>query len=86
MDYSKAILVVCLTLFIVIGVNAWIYVSISRKNSIGQIELLRRAANRAKNPWQPEDDNLSELSRLVKGLQDVKDVTENNEDEKEVAK
>ncbi len=68
MDPSRVFLVVCITLFIVVGINAAIYVSVTRKNSIGQIELMRRAANRARDPWKPEDDNLKELSRLVSEL------------------
>jgi len=68
MDPSRVFLVVCITLFIVVGINAAIYVSVTRKNSIGQIELMRRAANRARDPWKPEDDNLKELSRLVSDL------------------
>ncbi len=69
MDLSKAALVILLTLMLVVVINLGIYYSVSRKNTIGQIELLRRAANRAKNPWQSEDNNLSELSRLVKEIQ-----------------
>ena len=68
MDPSRVFLVVCITLFVVVGINAAIYVSVTRKNSIGQIELMRRAANRARDPWKPEDDNLKELSRLVSDL------------------
>ncbi len=68
MDYSKAFLVVCLTLIIVIGINAAIYVMLSRRNEVGQIELLRRASKRARQPWREEDDNLQELSQRVKEL------------------
>lgn len=68
MDLEKAALVVCLTLFIVIGFNALIYVSVSRGDTAGAFELFRRATHRARNPWQPEDDDLQELSRLVAGL------------------
>jgi hypothetical protein len=68
MDLEKAALVVCLTLFIVIGFNALIYISVSRGDTAGTIELFRRATRRARNPWQPEDDDLEELSRLVSGL------------------
>ncbi len=70
MDPNRVILVVCVTLFLVVGINAAIYVSFSRKNTIGQIELMRRAANRARDPWGPEDANLQELSRLVADLKD----------------
>ena len=68
MDLEKAGLVVCITLFIVIGFNALIYLSVSRGDTVGSIELLRRATNRVRDPWKPEDDDLKELSRLVSGL------------------
>jgi len=82
MDLDRAFLVVCVTLFIVIGINAAIYVSYSRKNTVGQIELFRRAAKRARDPWEPEDANLRELSRLVselKGPEDGPKESDNND-------
>jgi len=68
LDLDKAGLVICLTLFIVIGINAAIYVSLRRGNTVGQIELLRKAAGRAYKPWEEEDEALSELSRRVHEL------------------
>ncbi|UCH59194.1 MAG: hypothetical protein JSV61_13370 [Anaerolineales bacterium] len=68
MDPGKAGLVICLTLFIVIGINAAIYASIRRGNTVGQIELLRKAAKRARNPWEDEDEALKELSKRVSEL------------------
>lgn len=72
MDYSKALIIVFITLVIVIGLNAAIYYGITRKHSrndsVGQIELLRRAAGRVRDPWEVENTNLSELSKLVKDL------------------
>ena len=65
MDYGKAALVICLTIFIVIGINAAIYASLRRGNTIGQIELLRKAAGRVSHPWENEDKALQELSRRV---------------------
>ena len=76
MDPNRVFLVVCITLFVVIGINAAIYVSFTRKNTVGQIELLRRATNRARDPWGPEDTNLRELSRLVSELKDLEDESE----------
>jgi hypothetical protein len=67
-DPGKVMLVIGLTLLIVIGVNVLIYFSVTRKGTIGQIELMRRAANQARNPWEVEDNSLSELSRLVADL------------------
>jgi hypothetical protein len=65
MDYSKAVLIVCLTLIIVIGFNIIIYASAKRDKSAGTVELLRRASQRARDPWKNEDDDLEELSRIV---------------------
>ena len=69
-DPGKVLLVIGLTLLIVIGVNVLIYFSVTRKGTIGQIELMRRAAKQARNPWEVEDNALSELSRLVANLKE----------------
>jgi len=66
-------LVIGLTLLIVIGVNVLIYFSVTRKGTIGQIELLRRAAKQARNPWEVEDNSLAELSKLVAELKENSD-------------
>lgn len=68
MDTGKAALVICLTLIIVIGVNAAIYASLRNRSTVGQIEMLRRAVRRARNPWEHEDNDLLELSRRVAAL------------------
>jgi len=68
MDYSKAAIVVCLTLIIVVGFNILLYVSATRDKSAGTIELLRRAGQRARDPWKNEDSDLDELSRMVSTL------------------
>ena len=68
MDLDNTALVVCITLFIVIGINAAIFVSVRRGNTIGQIELLRRAAGRARRPWGNEEAKLQELSQRVANL------------------
>jgi len=69
MEFEKAALVVCITLFFVIGINALIYLSVTRGNVTGSIELFRRASERVRDPWKAEDDNLQELSCLVAELQ-----------------
>lgn len=68
MDYEKVALVVCLTLFIVVGVNATIYAMLRGGSTLSQIEILRRAGQRARQPWKPEDDALDELARRVAEL------------------
>lgn len=70
MDTGRAAIVICVTLFLVIGINAAIYAALVRKNSVSQIELMRRAAERARDPWRSEDEDLKELSRLVSQLKE----------------
>ena len=65
MDIDRAALVICLTLFVVIGINAAIYVSFRRGEGVKQVELFRQAFKTARQPWKTEDDSLQELSELV---------------------
>lgn len=76
MESNQVVLVICLTLFIVIGVNAAIYVSFRNRSTVNQIELFRHAIQRARHPWKDEDEALQELSILVASLKD----TEKNQD------
>ena len=39
---------------------------VKRKNTVSEIDLLRKAAKRSQNPWIEEEQKLEELSRLVK--------------------
>lgn len=73
MDYSKAILIVCVTLIIVIGINAAIFASTRRRRSVNTVAMFRKAANRARNPWEDEDAALSELSELVEKIKSDED-------------
>jgi hypothetical protein len=68
MDGEKVALVICLTLFIVVGVNAAIYAMLRGGSTLSQIEILRRASQRARQPWKPEDEALEELSKRVAEL------------------
>jgi len=65
---GRALLVVVLTLVGVILINVAIYYSIKGKGTIGQINLMQKAARQARNPWEVEDKALAELSELVKKL------------------
>jgi len=85
MEFEKAALVICITLFFVIGINALIYLSVTRGNVTGSIELFRRASERVRDPWKSEDDDLKELSTLVGELQRErakKQATSNHNEEK----
>jgi len=74
MPNGNIILVICLTGLIGLGVPAMLYVGMRRRGQVGQIELMRKAANRSRNPWQPEDSQLTELAKKVeKFRKDTKD-------------
>lgn len=68
MDFNKVFLVICLTILGVIALNAIIYLSLRRGDEANAIEIMRKAARRARNPWKDEDDALEELSRLVTNI------------------
>jgi len=42
-----------------------IFLSVRRGEDVTTIDLMRKAARRARNPWKDEDDALQELSDLV---------------------
>lgn len=73
---ANVLIVVCLVIFLVVGVNASLFARLRGKNSTGQIQLLQRAARSARNPWGKRDAQLKELSRLVSELENE----ENSED------
>ena len=75
---EKVTLVIGLTLIIVIGVNVILYFAVRDRSLPHQIELFRRAARRARNPWQDEDNALGELSDLVSKLEDSKQLKDQN--------
>ncbi len=65
MKTDNVTLVVCITLFMVIGINAALYVALRRGKEAGLVELTRLAVQRMRDPWQDEDETLKELSSLV---------------------
>ncbi len=81
-ETNKIFLVIVLTVLIVIGVNALLYVGLRRGDDAGLIELSRKAFKRARNPWQDEDDALQELSNLVaKHKEEVREDLHSREEE-----
>ena len=68
MDPNRVFLVVCLTIGGVIAFNVMIYLSLRRGNEVNTVDMFRKAAKRARNPWKDEDVALKELSNLVAGL------------------
>ncbi len=70
METENVLLVICLTIFLVVGLNAAIFVSLRGGGTQNQIELFRRAAQRARQPWKDEDEALEELSKRVAALKE----------------
>lgn len=68
MPSGNIILVICLTALIGVGVPAMLYAGLRGRGTIGQIELMRKAARRSQQPWQLEDAQLKELSQKVAKL------------------
>jgi len=70
MDPGQYIFLFCLVAFIVIGINAFLYVTLKQKNTVNQVDLLRKAAERARDPWGEENANLAELSNRIAELRE----------------
>lgn len=68
MELDRAFLVVCLTVGAVILFNVMIYLSLRRGKGASTVDMMRKAARRARNPWQDEEDALQELADIVAGL------------------
>ena len=67
-EFSPAA-VICLTLLIVVGVNGGLILAVRRGGTHRQVELLRRAAKAAKNPWFNQDKAFGELRERVSELE-----------------
>ncbi len=70
MDPGQLIFLFCLVAFIVIGINAFLYVTLKQRSTITQVDLLRKAADRARDPWGEENANLAELSARIADLRE----------------
>ena len=84
MDLDRVTLVVCLTVAAVIAFNVMIYLSLRRGNEVTTVDLMRKAARRARNPWKNEDDALQELSDLVSDLKTPARELQENQEHQEI--
>lgn len=80
MDLDRAFLVICITVFAVVAINIGIYLSVRRGDDVNTINMFRKAASRARDPWKDEDDALKELSNLVARLKDQTPERDNPEE------
>ena len=61
--------VICLAVAIVIAVNGGLVLAVRRGGTQRQVEMLRRAARVARNPWADQDKEMSELRERVAQLE-----------------
>jgi hypothetical protein len=66
-QFSPAV-VICLAVAIVVAVNGGLVLAVRRGGTQRQIEMLRRAAKAARNPWVDQDKEMSELRERVAQL------------------
>jgi hypothetical protein len=86
MESDKFILALCLILFVVVGINAVLFSAFRKDGVIRQIELFKTAGNRARKPWQKEDNDLKELADLVNGLRKPEEAAGENPQEQNDAR
>lgn len=65
---NNTALVLCLGVLAAIGLPVLIYMGARGGSGVRAIDIFKRGANIARNPWQQEDENLEELSRRVEHL------------------
>jgi len=75
----RVLIALLIVIALVVGVNGLLLVALRKGRDIQQIQLWQKAAHRARDPWQPENDDLAELSKLVSQL---KETGENAEEQK----
>jgi hypothetical protein len=71
MDTTKLIIIGLIVLF-VLGLNIGLIRAARRGRFSREIEMYQRVARRAQDPWQKENQDLEELSRLVGNLKEDK--------------
>jgi hypothetical protein len=72
MDTTKLIIAGLVILF-VIGLNIGLIRAARRGSFHRDIEMYRRVAQRAQDPFQKEDQDLAELARLVSKLKEIQE-------------
>jgi hypothetical protein len=73
-------IVVCLAVAIVVAVNGGLVLAIRRGGTQRQVELMRRAAKAARNPWGEQDKEMSELRERVAQLNSERDRNSESDD------
>ena len=66
---SAGYIALVLIILFVVGINLYLFQALRGKNGSSEIDIIRKAGNRLKQPWKPEDDQLETLSKMVDRLQ-----------------
>jgi uncharacterized membrane protein YqiK len=61
------IVLIIIVLFI-IGINVWLFSSITKKKEQNEFQILKQVTQKLSNPYQKENQQLEELSRLTADL------------------
>ncbi|MDX1438105.1 MAG: hypothetical protein R3335_14940 [Anaerolineales bacterium] len=76
METTK-IVALCLIVGLVVMMNILLFAGFKRgsilRGFFGDVDMYRKATQRARNPWADEDSNLQELSKLVQTLKGDED-------------
>ena len=69
---SSIVLVILLVILIVVGVNGFLFLMLRGKKTLklNSFKMLQKATDRARNPWEEENNALKELAELVENLKD----------------
>lgn len=73
---SKGILIVCIILLLVVLFNVGLIVSLTSPATREQLRMFTKLAQRARNPWQSQNDGFSELRDRVAKLERPDDAEE----------
>lgn len=77
---TKAIVAIVIVVVLVVGVNGLLYLMM-RKSQVGEyFQLWQQASHRARKPWEEEDAQLNELSKLVGDLKKSGSTAEQEEE------
>ena len=73
---SQVIIFILLILFIVM-INYVIFSMLKNKSGTSEFDLIRKSANSIRKPFEKEDQQINELSRMVNNLNNNQEVEDN---------
>ena len=67
LPFSKE-LILAIFIIMIIAINIWLFSSLNKNNSQSTFQILKKSAETLRNPFKKENENLEELSRIVKNF------------------